>query len=140
MACLRIVQGGGFALLALCTPLGLLWSHALSFGGGVAILLYAFQDTARGERSWREAMRNYRVFAQQGLPGALLDVVGYSLCIWTVLAVYGASDSGELSQVQRIVGAPLMLASMSLAQVLLRHTVELRDASHELRTLINQLL
>jgi O-antigen/teichoic acid export membrane protein len=87
-----------------------------------------------------EAAGKYRVFALLGLPGAILDVVGYSLCIWIVTAAYGADSSGELSQVQRIVGAPLMLASISLGQILLRHTAEMKDDLDGLRHLMLRLL
>jgi len=140
MAMLRIVQGGSFALLALLTPLGLLWSHALSFAAGLGMLRFAARPGLAAWRGWRQALATYRVFAQQGLPGAALDVVGYSLCTWTVLGVYGIANSGTLSQIQRVVGAPLMLASMSLAQILLRHSAELKDDRTQLRRLIGQLL
>jgi O-antigen/teichoic acid export membrane protein len=139
MAALRVSQGALFALLALGTPIGLLWAYTLAYAGGSGLLLALRSDGTRARRA-ADVMHRYRIFAQQGLPGAMLDVVGYSLCTWTVLGVYGVVDSGKLSQIQRLVGAPLMLASMSLAQILLRHTVELKEDAEQLRRLIGQLL
>jgi O-antigen/teichoic acid export membrane protein len=140
MAALRVVQGGAFAAFALFGGIGLLWSQALSFLPGLLCAPYLL-SSPRGRRvSIGSAASKYRVFALLGLPGSVLDVVGYSLCIWIVTAAYGAGASGELSQVQRIVGAPLMLASISLGQILLRHTAENKDDLPALRYLVGRLL
>jgi O-antigen/teichoic acid export membrane protein len=140
MAALRIVQGGAFASLALFGGIGLLWSQALSFLPALLYAPFLLGSPRDGKVTIGAAASKYRVFALLGLPGAVLDVVGYSLCIWIVTAAYGASASGELSQVQRIVGAPLMLASISLGQILLRHTAEMRDDLPTLRHLVGRLL
>lgn len=133
MAVLRAAQGVIFAGLALGTPLGLLWSHALSFALGLIFLPASLRAPGL---PMRVVAARYRQFAALGLPGATLDVVGYSLCIWIVTSIYGAAASGEFSQVQRIIGAPLMLASISLGQILLRQTAEHADDRPAVRTLL----
>lgn len=138
MAALRGVQGALFVGLALGGGVGLLWAQALSFAPACAFLPAILRRPAA--RGMRAAASTYRSFAILGLPGTVLDVVGYSLCIWIVTFAYGAAGSGELSQVQRIVGAPLMLVSISLGQILLRQSAELQHDLPRLRQLIGQLL
>ena len=139
MAVLRAVQGLLFVLLALWPQIGLLWAQALSFAPGCLFLLGAL--VTRGRSHGIAAVANkYRTFALLGLPGTILDVIGYSLCIWIVTYAYGAAGSGELSQVQRLVGAPLMLVSISLGQIMLRQSAELQHDLPQLRRLILHLL
>lgn len=140
MAALRGVQGLLFVALALWSHLGLLWAQVLSFAPGCLFLPAALAAVAPPGHGVRAMVSHYRSFALLGLPGTLLDVVGYSLCIWIVTLSYGAAGSGELSQIQRIVGAPLMLVSISLGQIMLRHSAELRDDLPRLKMLIGQLL
>ena len=139
MASLRAIQGLVFVALALWPAIGLLWAQALSFAPAWLFLPRALTAPARGV-TVRAVAGRYRTFATLGLPGTLLDVVGYSLCIWIVTAAYGAAGSGELSQVQRIVGAPLMLLSISLGQILLRQSAELGDDLAGLKRLVLHLL
>ena len=140
MAMLRGSQGALFVGLALFSRMGLLWSFAVSFLPGLFFIPLLLRLHRGRSSTLGEAASENRMFALLGLPGAVLDVVGYSLCIWIVTAAYGADASGELSQVQRIVGAPLMLASISLGQILLRHTAEMKDDLGALRHLIVRLL
>lgn len=139
MAALRGVQGLLFVALALIAPVGLLWAQALSYAPAVLFLPGIF-STWGSKPGFTAIAKKYRTFPMLSLPGSVLDVVGYSLCIWIVTAAYGASSSGEWSQVQRIVGAPLMLMSISLGQIMLRSSAELKDDSVRLQRLIFHLL
>lgn len=138
MAALRALQGVIFVALALLPAIGLLWAQALSYVPAMLLLPTVLGRGRAGEV--RAVVTRYRTFATLGLPGAVLDVVGYSLCIWIVTYAYGATGSGELSQVQRIVGAPLMLVSISLGQILLRQSAEMADDPDGLRRLLVRLL
>lgn len=138
MAALRALQGVIFVALALVPAIGLLWAQALSYVP--ALLLLPAVLRGGGQEVVRAVAGRYRTFATLGLPGAILDVVGYSLCIWIVTYAYGAAGSGELSQVQRIVGAPLMLVSISLGQILLRQSADMNDDPVGLRRLLVRLL
>ncbi len=139
MAGLRALQGMIFIALALIPAIGLLWAQALSYAPAL-LLLPAVLKGGGSTAVVRAVAARYRTFATLGLPGAILDVVGYSLCIWIVTYAYGATSSGELSQVQRIVGAPLMLVSISLGQILLRQSAEMLDDPVALRQLLVRLL
>jgi O-antigen/teichoic acid export membrane protein len=140
MAALRGTQGALFVAFALWPQIGLLWAQVLSFAPGCAFLPRVLLTKSTKGAGIASVASSYRIFAVLGLPGAILDVIGYSLCIWIVTFAYGAAGSGELSQVQRIVGAPLMLVSISLGQILLRQSAEQRDDLPQLKLLIKHLL
>jgi O-antigen/teichoic acid export membrane protein len=140
IAVLRVAQGGGFGVLAAVPGIGLLAAHVMSFGGGLLAALRAATPSGPRDERWVDVGVRYRKFPLYNLPGSVLDVVGYSLCIWVVSSYYGRSAAGEYAQIQRIIGAPLMLTSMSLGQILLRGTAELLHAPIEMRRLLLRLL
>jgi O-antigen/teichoic acid export membrane protein len=140
VAGMRLSQGAGFSVLAAVPGIGLLWGHVASYSAGLIGLWQAVRVPARKSAGSAEVAQRYRKFPLYSLPGALLDVVGYSVCIWVVAAFYGQRAAGEYSQVQRLIGAPLMLASISLGQILLRHTAELVHDLAELQRLVHRLL
>jgi O-antigen/teichoic acid export membrane protein len=124
-AALRASQGAFFSLLAVMPGLGLLWAHVLSFGGGLLSLKSSLASKRKGQTTWRAAARRYRKFPLLSMPGALLDVCGYSVCVWVIATYYGQATAGNYSQVQRLTGAPLMLLSISVGQILLKMTAEM---------------
>lgn len=136
---LRASQGLAFSALGAVPVIGLMWAHALSFFGGAGALM-RLPRRGPDDAGWMEVASRYKSLPALSLPGALLDVIGYSLCIWTIVSVYGQAAGGELSQVQRLVGAPLMLISISLGQILLRQTAELMHDRPALRQLLLRLL
>ena len=141
VAGMRATQGAGFGALAAARSLGLLWAHVLSFASGFAATIWILRQPRAGDGvPWWEAARRHRKFPLLSLPGALLDVVGYSISIWVVSSTYGASAAGEYSQIQRIIGAPMMLLSISLGQVLLKHTADLIGDPAALRGVLLRLL
>lgn len=140
VAWLRFSQGTAFCVLAVLPAPGLGWAQALSFLGGSLGIIRALRPKTGKETKTAVAARQYRQFPTLSLPGALLDVCGYSLCIWVIDLFYGHAVAGNYSQVQRLTGAPLMLLSMSVGQVLLKQTAELSADPAALRRFIHQLL
>lgn len=138
---LRAGQGLIFGAAALAPGIGLLWAQVLSFApGAVVIAIVLSRQNPDSLRGWRQvARRNWRL-PFLSLPGAALDVVGYSLLLWVVIAVYGPAAGGTYSQVQRLIGAPLMLISMGLGQALLRHTAEVADDLSALHSVLRKTL
>jgi len=121
---IRALQGLGFVSIAL-TPLGLLWSQSLSYL--TALLPFIFLKNKASDLqkiSLKEVLRKYKEFPMLSMPGAMLDVVGYSVCIWIISFHYGVGSAGEYSQIQRIVGAPLMLVGISIAPLVLSKSIE----------------
>ena len=140
LAALRVAQGMGFALLGLTGHVSLIWAHTLSYLPAIALLcvISALQGPVN-RRLMVETARRYSDFPRFGLPGAVFDVIGYSLCIWVVIEVFGAISGGEWSQIQRVVGAPLMLCSIAVGQVLLVQSAQHRDNRRGLRRLFLQI-
>jgi O-antigen/teichoic acid export membrane protein len=124
-AYMRLSQGAGFSILATVPGIGLLWAYVLSFGGGLIGLRSALSREATASLPWHVTARRNKDFPMLSLPGALLDVCGCSVCIWVIASCYGPAMAGNYSQVQRLIGAPLMLVSLSVGQILLRQTAEL---------------
>jgi O-antigen/teichoic acid export membrane protein len=141
VAIIRLSQGASFSILATVPGFGLLWPHVLSFATALVLLRTAFRDSKTAQQvSWRKAAMKAHQFPLMSLPGAVLDVVGYSICIWVITAAYGTSQAGQYAQIQRMIGAPLMLVSMSIGQVLLKHTADIASSKAALRLLLKGVL
>lgn len=138
---LRGAQGLTFVALASVPAVGLLWAQALSLLWGLAVIPAAV-SAARSFSAARIAaiLRRQWKLPLFSLPGAALDVLGYSMVIWVLVTIYGPSDAGTYSQLQRLLGGPLMLISMSLGQVLLRQTVDHAGDPLALRSLLSKVL
>lgn len=122
LAILRFSQGAIFAATALFTPLSLGESLAASFSIPVLATLRWPKNTKLN--AMPETIRKYKSFTLYTLPGALVDALACSVIIIVISEIYGLAELGNFSQVQRLVGAPLLLISASLFQVYLRSTTE----------------
>lgn len=144
LALLRVSQGALFSAFSVLAVVGLVWAHILSYLGGGLLMGALIGWRARGKlarmdgRSVWAAVRRYRKFPVYSLPGALLDVLGYSACVWIIAAAYGLADAGQYSQIQRLIGAPMMLGSLSLSQVMLKQVGDDRRDGAALWPLVRQ--
>lgn len=136
---LRFGQGATFAALAALPGVGLVLAHAMSFVLAVPVALKRLAGTRVPLRDVAGAARERRDFPLLSLPGAALDVLGYSACIWIVVHFFGTHDAGQYSQIQRVVGAPLMLVGMSAGQVLLRAGVDALGDRMQMEKLLRRL-
>lgn len=138
---IRAAQGLVFVVLASFPIVGLLWGQVLSLSIGVLALVVVL-PLIRGHSpaSMVGLARRYWRLPVLSLPGAALDVVGYSLLIWVVIGVYGPEEAGTYSQLQRLIGGPLMLISIGLGQVLLRQTVDYLEDPGQMRLLLGKTL
>ena len=140
VAGVRLLQGVSFTAMAALPMVGLVWSHVLSFVAALPVLRQSLRHNSGEEQRLGVVALSHREFPFQSLPGAVLDVVGFSVCVWVLTGAYGNTEAGNFSQVQRIVGAPLMLVGISIGQVLLRHSVDLVDDRPALRRLLLRIL
>lgn len=138
---LRGAQGLTFVALASIPAVGLLWAQALSLAWGLAVIPEALRAGRRlGPGKIVAVLRRQWKLPFFSLPGAALDVLGYSMIIWVLIAAYGAFEAGTYSQLQRLLGGPMMLISISLGQVLLRQTVDHAGDPSALRSLLSKVL
>lgn len=145
LAALRTSQGLFFAVLASLPIFGLLVSHVFSFLTGGLVLgtwlywNYGSQVRACNRGKLVETIKRYQEFPTYLLPGAVLDIVGFSACIWVISSIYGLSHAGQYSQIQRLIGAPMLLVSASLSQVMLKHSSDEQRAQRPLWPLVKNL-
>lgn len=131
---MRATQGAVFAMAGFVTAIGLLWAHVLAFGVGLLALASTARDMGRlapqpvsSRATLGATLREHWRLPAMSLPGALCDALAVSQCVWVVSDAFGSTQLGIYGQTQRLLSAPLLLASASLGQVLLRRTAELRD-------------
>jgi O-antigen/teichoic acid export membrane protein len=122
LGAVRLSQGALFALLPMLPGLSLVWGLALSFVPGGVLAVRGLSASTRAEIV--QTASAFRKFPLYSLPGALLDVAGTSAVIWILTASYGVETAGQYTQAQRLIGAPLLLISTALFQVLLRKSAE----------------
>lgn len=138
---IRGAQGLAFVAFASIPAVGLLWAQALSLAWGLAIFPVALKAVQQlGFRNIASLLRRQWKLPLFSLPGAALDVIGYSMVVWVLMSAYGASEAGTYSQLQRLLGGPLMLISISLGQVLLRQTVDHAGDPELMHSLLSKVL
>ncbi|MCC7003759.1 MAG: oligosaccharide flippase family protein [Gemmatimonadaceae bacterium] len=144
---MRAAQGAVFATAAFSTAIGLLWAHALAFGVGLIGLVSIARTVGRtpltstpSRTALGATLREHWRLPALSLPGALCDALAVSQCVWIISDVFGSTQLGIYGQTQRLLGAPLLLASASLGQVLLRRTAELRDDPAGLEATLSRVL
>lgn len=71
----------------------------------------------------RAAANRYRIYPFS-LPAAALDAIALSLPLVFVATTYGLREAGNVSQVQRVVAAPLLLAGVAVGQVFFKHAAD----------------
>ncbi len=119
VAALRASQGVVFVALALFSGMGLGWCFACSWGlGALAFLPWAMARPRLAPML--STVVRYGRFPLLGSIGTLMDVVGFSVAVWSMSSAYGLAECGRVTQAQRLVGAPMMLLALSLGQVLQR--------------------
>jgi len=131
VAVLRASQGVVFVALALISELDLGYCFALSWGLGTLAFLPWAVARPRLVRMASTVVR-YGRFPLLGSLGTLMDVVGFSVAVWSMSSAYGLAECGRITQAQRLVGAPMMLLALALGQVLQRRwTDDALDGGHQ---------
>lgn len=134
LAVLKASQGVFFAGVSLLTVIGLVVAVPVSYAAAAAVTIR--RTTFPSFQGILRAAARYRSFPLLSLPGAVFDVLACSAAVLVVSASYGMQELGHFSQVQRFVGAPLLLVSASLFQVFLRHSADAHQAGRSLMPLI----
>lgn len=118
----------GFALAA--SPFGLLFGHMISAGAGVARLLRSAWSEAGPlalTLQWAEVKRTackYRRFPTYSMPEALANSAGIQVPVILIAVLSAGPLAGMLFVAQRVLSAPMLLISGSVAQVYLAHATD----------------
>jgi O-antigen/teichoic acid export membrane protein len=123
-AVIRAVQGPVYVVLALFFATGLVegWSYAWLLAGALSAI-YIFLNTHLSSllSIWKQAV-NLREYSLRLTPTFLLDSLALTLPIFFINLSYTASEVGNYSQINRLIGGPLLLFSAVIGQVLLEKT------------------
>lgn len=125
LAAIKIVQPLVFAATALLALHNLPLAMAMAIGWAVAFAAaapifgrIAFFD---GWRVTRVAIRQAWRFPVISTPMALFDVLSLALPLLVIASAFGAPAAGNYAQVQRVIGAPLVLLATAGGQTFLKH-------------------
>jgi O-antigen/teichoic acid export membrane protein len=123
-ALIRAIQGPAYVLLAIFFTTGLVdgWMYGWVLAG-ISSAVYLFLNTrSRSLISiWRQAV-NLREYSLRLTPTFLLDSLALILPILFISMNYTAAEVGNYSQVNRLIGGPLLLVSAVIGQILLEKT------------------
>lgn len=127
-AAFRSAQTVLFVLLALlCTDFGLVKTSVLSgVAVGLMAILYLIKETpvvkATELRRVAQKHRQYPLFL---MPTSLLDAMALAAPVLFISSAYGVEATGHYSQIQKLVGAPLILAAVIAGQLFLKRSGEI---------------
>lgn len=122
-ATIKVVQPLVFALAALLAVHNLVISMAIGAAVSAGFGLTALRGITL-RRGWRESagalirMWQYPVIST---PMALLNVLALALPLLAIATAYGARSAGDYAQVQRLLGAPLILVATAGGQTFIKH-------------------
>ncbi len=123
LAAAKVAQPLVFALTALLVLDDLPLSMAI---GWIVALLATVPSLRRisVRQGWHDtiaAVRRMWRFPAISTPMALLDVLALSLPLLVIASVFGERSAGNYAQVQRLIGAPLVLVATAGGQIFLKH-------------------
>lgn len=145
-AVMRSLQVSLFVVLAIgFAEFGLIQAQIVSWVFvGIAGLAYIGKDIFPLKRgiAWATAVR-FKQYPTLLMPTSLLDATALALPVFLMSATYGAEATGNYAQIQRLVGAPLLLGSAVMGQIFFKYSGELfrsGESSHGLMWRIVRML
>jgi O-antigen/teichoic acid export membrane protein len=126
LAILRASQGVIFVLVAVFTTSSLSWAILISYI--MPTLVMQWKVLQEGFSTFPQMItiaKSYSSFPLYSGIGILLDTLAHSTIIGLITDRFGLGASGHFAQIQRVIGAPIVLISISLGQVLLRQFAKL---------------
>lgn len=138
-AALRSAQAVLFVLLAvLCSDVGLVRTSVMSgVLVGLIVIFYLVKvvPAVKAVEIGRVAFesRQYPLFL---MPTSLLDAVALAAPVFFIGSAYGVEATGHYSQMQRLAGAPLILAGLVVGQLFLKNSGEAYRSGQSSATLL----
>ena len=123
-ALIRAIQGPVYVVMALFFAAGLINGWAIGWAmAGITSAIYLTLNTrfSRPSVIWKQAV-SLKQYSLRLTPTFLLDSLALALPIFFINFNYSAEEVGAYSQVNRLIGAPLLLISAVIGQILLEKT------------------
>lgn len=142
VAAMKIAQPLVFAITALFVIHELSVSMAFGWIAALLISLRSLRGISfvRGWRESRTAVRQMWRFPTISMPMALLDALALVLPVLVIASAFGDQTAGNFSQVQRLIGAPLVLIATASSQVFMKYAGDKLRASQPVIPLIYKFL
>lgn len=127
-AVIRSSQSILFSIFAIVvSPLGLLKANVLAFViVGAAVFYYLLLSI--GKISFQEikiTAKKYWEYPLLVAPTSLLDAAALILPVMFISGSYGLASTGNYTQIQRLIGAPLLMAGIVIGQIFMKRSGEL---------------
>jgi O-antigen/teichoic acid export membrane protein len=138
-AALRSGQTVLFVLLALfCADLGLVKTSILSgLVVGVLVILYLLKEAPLpGIAELRRVAWGGRQYPLVLMPTSMLDAVALAAPVFFISSAYGAEATGHYSQIQKLVGGPLILTAVVAGQLFLKRSGEIYRSAQSSKRLL----
>jgi len=128
-----------FVVIALgSSSVSLLHANAIAFAiVGVVALGYILATVEK--KNIHDTLRTARSYIKYPMllaPTSLLDAVALTLPVLFISGSYGMESTGHYAQIQRLVGAPMLLASVVAGQLFTKRSGELYRAGESSRALL----
>jgi O-antigen/teichoic acid export membrane protein len=131
---LRAGQPVMFSISAIVLPIGLIGSCLLGFLTALPLAVrFGVGLRPRSGRAVVAAAWRFREFPMTSLPTTILDALSLAIPIWFISSQYSSMDAGNYAQVQRLLGAPLILLAMATGQVFLKRAGDMVRAGQPVR-------
>lgn len=130
---LRAGQPVMFSISAVVLPIGLIGSCLLGFLTALPLAAGFGIGGRPGSRAVVAAAWRFREFPMMSLPTSILDALSLAIPVWFISSQYSTMDAGNFAQVQRLLGAPLLLLAMATGQVFLKRAGDMVRAGEPVR-------
>lgn len=123
LAAAKIVQPLVFVVVALLVLSDLSLAMAIGWGAALVATLPSLRriPLRQGWKDTRAAVRRMWRFPAISMPMALLDVLALALPLLVIATTFGDAAAGNYSQVQRLIGAPLVLVATAGGQIFMKY-------------------
>lgn len=138
-AVIRSSQPILFSIFAIAASgLGLLIANVLaSVAVGVALFYYLIVDIRKISFSEIKSItKKYLVYPLLVAPTSLLDAAALTMPVLFISGSYGFESTGHYTQIQRLIGAPILMAGIVVGQLFMKRSGELFRSGYSSRKLL----
>ncbi len=138
-AAIRSAQSIIFVCFAfVASKLGLLIANVLaSIVVGIGVFLYLIAGIRKiAFLEIRSAAKKYMEYPVLVAPTSLLDAAALTLPVLFISGSYGFESTGHYTQIQRLIGAPILMAGIVVGQLFMKRSGELFRSGHSSRRLL----
>lgn len=142
IALVKFSQPVLFALSALFTIVGLNAAYLISWASSFLLILWGcrFAFSRVDLKRSLGAVKNARKYPVLSAPLAILDTLSLALPVFYIVSAYGPENAGNYTQVQRLIGAPLILLGLAITQVFYKYAGDLYRSGKKIEPLMWQVV